>query len=175
MIAARLPLARIALGLGLALFAAGTLSPARAADPEERSAGIWMAVSDQTLDHMRGGFDPGNGLLVSFGISRAVFINGNLVTQTTLDFSHITDLTPVQAAQIHKQLSALNIVQNGPNNTVQAQQGGINFGTIIQNTLSDQHIVNETVINASSNSAGMLKNLNTLSTLQNSLLGAIGH
>jgi hypothetical protein len=133
-----------------------------------------MAVSNQQLDHMRGGFDPGNGLLVSFGISRAVYINGNLVTQTTLDFGHLTDLTAAQAAQLNKQLASLNLVQNGPGNTVQAQQGGGNFGTIIQNTLNNQHIVNTTIINATTNSLGMVKNLNTLSTLNEALTGAVG-
>jgi hypothetical protein len=174
--AACLPFLRAGLRLGLCMLAGNVISPAQAAgpDPEEQSAGVWMTVSDQTLDHMRGGFDPGNGLLVSFGISRAVYINGNLVTQTTLDFGHLTDLTPAQATQLNKQLASLNLVQNGPGNTVQPQQGGANFGTIIQNTLDNQHIVNQTVINASSNSAGMVKNINTLSTLRDSLLGAVG-
>ena len=152
--------------------------PAQAArpdpDPEGRREEIWMAVNDGKLDTLRGGFDPGNGLLVSFGITRAVYINGNLVTQTTLDFSHLNDLTAAQAAQLSKQLASLNIVQNGPGNTVQAQQGGVNFGTIIQNSLSNQHIENQTIINASSNSMGTLKNLNSLSTLNDSLLSAVG-
>jgi hypothetical protein len=151
-------------------------SPAQAAHPdtEGRREEIWMAVNDGKLDTLRGGFDPGNGLLVSFGITRAVYINGNLVTQTTLDFSHLNDLTAAQAAQLSKQLASLNIVQNGPGNTVQAQQGGVNFGTIIQNSLNNQHIENQTIINASSNSMGMLKNLNSLSTLNQSLLNAVG-
>lgn len=174
--AARLPFVRAGLRVCLCLLVGSVLSPALAAGPdsEEPSAGVWMTVSDQTLDHMRGGFDPGNGLLVSFGITRATYINGSLVTQTTLDFSHINDLTPVQAAQLNKQMASLNLVQNGPGNTVQAQQGGVNFGTIIQNTLDNQHIVNQTIINASSNSAGMIKSLNTLSTLQDSLLSSVG-
>jgi hypothetical protein len=174
--AARHPFARAGLRLGLCLLMGGALSPALAAGPdsEEPSAGVWMTVSDKTLDHMRGGFDPGNGLLVSFGITRATYINGSLVTQTTLDFSHINDLTPAQATQLNKQMASLNLVQNGPGNTVQAQQGNVNFGTIIQNSLDNQHIVNQTIINASSNSAGMIKALNTLSTLQDSLLGSVG-
>ena len=173
------PFARAGLRLGLCLLFGSALLPALPAqaagpDPEEPSAGVWMTVSDQKLDHMRGGFDPGTGLLVSFGISRATYINGSLVTQTTLDFSHVRDLTPAQATQLNKQMASLNLVQNGPGNTVQAQQGGVAFGTVIQNTLDNQHIVNQTVINASSNSAGMVKNLNTLSTLNDSLLRAVG-
>jgi len=143
-------------------------------DPELRSAGVWLAVSDHKLDDLRGGFDPGNGLLVSFGISRVVYINGDLVTQTTLDFGRLTDLTPAQATQISKQLASLNLVQNGPGNSFQPQQNGTSFGTVIQNTLDNQHIVNETVINATSNAAGMIKNLNMQSTINDGIARAVG-
>jgi hypothetical protein len=175
--AARIPLVRI--GLCLWLVAASVLTPARAAGPgapemPRASAGVWMTVGDDTLDHMRGGFDPGNGLLVSFAITRAVYINGSLVTQTTLDFSHITDLTAVQTAQLGKQLSNLNLVQNGPGNTAQTLPSGASVGTIVQNTLNNQQIQSQTVINASSNSIGMIKNLNTLTTLNSALNAAIG-
>jgi hypothetical protein len=38
---------------------------------------IWITASDRTLDKMRGGFDLGAGLMVSFGISRAVYITAS--------------------------------------------------------------------------------------------------
>ncbi|MDM0072903.1 hypothetical protein QTH90_00800 [Variovorax sp. J2P1-59] len=169
------PSARLGLGLCLCALAGSALSQVQAGEPDPvpRHEEVWMAVSGHTLDQMRGGFDPGNGLLVSFGITRAVYINGNLVTQTTLDFGQINNLTPVQAAQLDKQLSSLNLVQNGPGNTVQAQQGGANYGTVIQNTLDNQRIVNQTVINASSNAAGMLKNFNIQSTVSDAVARAI--
>jgi hypothetical protein len=173
--AGHFPFARIGLGLCLCLLAPSALSQVQAgeSDPASRREEVWMAVSSQRLDQMRGGFDPGNGLLVSFGITRAVYVNGSLVTQTTLDFGHINNLTPVQAAQLDKQLSSLNLVQNGPGNTVAAQQGGANYGTVIQNTLDNQHIVNQTVINATSNAAGMLKNFNIQSTVSDGVARAI--
>jgi len=178
MSAHRFPFGHFVIGL-YALLVGSVLSPARADDPEseqpQRTEEIWIAASNHDLDQLRGGFDPaGTGLMVSFGITRAVYINGDLVTQTTLDFGRISDLTPVQAATLDKQLASLNLVQNGPGNTFAAQGGGSNFGTVIQNSLSNQSIVNQTVINASSNSAGMVRNLNILSTLNDSVAAAIG-
>ncbi|MGJ7508915.1 hypothetical protein [Variovorax sp. GT1P44] len=173
--AAGFSFARIGLGLWLCALAGSALSQASSDEPDRvaRREEVWMAVSNQTLDRQRGGFDPGNGLLVSFGITRAVYINGSLVTQTTLDFGQVNNLTPVQAAQLNKQLSTLNLVQNGPGNTVQPQQGGANYGTVIQNTLDNQHIVNQTVINATSNAAGMLRNFNIQSTVSDGVARAI--
>lgn len=179
MAARRFPFVHLVIGL-YALLVGSVLSPARAEDPEseqpQRTEEIWIAASNHDLDQLRGGFDPaGTGLMVSFGITRAVYINGDLVTQTTLDFGRISDLTPVQAAQLDKQLASLNLVQNGPGNTFQAQQSaGSNVGTVIQNSLNNQTIVNQTIINASSNSAGMVRSLNILSTLNDSVAAAIG-
>ncbi|SCK52897.1 hypothetical protein VAR608DRAFT_5355 [Variovorax sp. HW608] len=178
MAARRSPFVHLVIGL-YALMVGSVLSPARADDPEseqpQRTEEIWIAASNHDLDQLRGGFDPaGTGLMVSFGITRAVYINGDLVTQTTLDFGHITDLTPVQAAQLDKQLASLNLVQNGPGNSFQAQGGTSNFGTVIQNSLNNQQIANQTIINASSNSAGMVRSLNILSTLNDSIAAAIG-
>lgn len=136
----------------------------------ERDGAIWMAVSDKRLDVLRGGFDAGGGLLVSLGITRAVYINGALITQTTLNFGRVTDLTTAQAAQLNRQLATLNLVQNGPGNFVQpGAANGATGGTIIQNTLNNQQIVNQTVINASSNAMGMMRNLNLQNTLADTL------
>jgi len=132
-----------------------------------------MAVSDQTLDSQRGGFDLGAGLLVSFGITRAVFINGELATQTTLNFGQLDKITAGQAAELGRQLSALNLVQNGPGNTVEAPIGGMG-GTVIQNTLNDQRIANHTVINVQTNGMSLLKELNTAATLNEGIARAVG-
>jgi hypothetical protein len=134
-----------------------------------RADAVWEAVGDRTLDGLRGGFDVGGGLLVSFGITRAVYINGDLVTQTTLNFGRISELTPVQAAQLSQQMTALNLVQTGPGNSVDPGVLSTGAGTIIQNTLNNQHIVNQTVIDARSNAMGMIKNLNIQNTLNDAL------
>jgi hypothetical protein len=134
-----------------------------------RADAVWQAVGDRTLDRLRGGFDVGGGLLVSFGITRAVYINGDLVTQTTLNFGRISELTPVQATQLNQQMAALNLVQTGPGNSVGPGVLATGGGTIIQNTLNNQHIVNQTVIDARSNAMGMIKNLNIQNTLNEAL------
>ena len=143
------------------------------ADPLKRTEETWMAVSDQELDSQRGGFDLGAGLLVSFGITRAVFINGELATQTTLNFGQLDKITAGQAAELGRQLSALNLVQNGPGNTVESPISGMG-GTVIQNTLNDQRIANHTVINVQTNGMSMLKELNTAATINEGIARAVG-
>jgi hypothetical protein len=134
----------------------------------------WTSVDNRTLDAMRGGFDFGNGLSVSFGITRAVYINGVLVTSTTLNVGDLARITPDQAALVNRQATAMNLVQNGPGNTV-ALPGSdlVKPGTIIQNTLNNQNIQNQTVIDLTSNAMGLVKNLNALTSLRDALGNAI--
>ncbi|MBS0339635.1 MAG: hypothetical protein JSS56_03850 [Proteobacteria bacterium] len=146
------------------------------ADPLKRTEETWMAVSDQALDSQRGGFDLGSGLLVTFGITRAVYINGELATQTTLNFGQLDKITAGQAAELNRQLTTLNLVQNGPGNTVEGpltSAGGVG-GTVIQNTLSNQRIANQTVINVQTNGMSLLKDLNTAATINEGIARAVG-
>ncbi|WP_144264401.1 hypothetical protein [Polaromonas sp. C04] len=80
---------------------------------------VWLAASNKTLDGMRGGFDIGAGLTVSFGVVRSIAINGNLLVTTSFNIADLSKITPVQAAFINQQVGALNLIQNGPGNTVQ--------------------------------------------------------
>jgi len=170
------PALRALLCGALLIAMAGTLAPAaRAGGSGDNGGQVWMTVADSTLDELRGGFDVGSGLMVSFGITRAVYINGELVTQTTLNLGQLDQITAAQAGTLGAQLASLNIVQNGPGNSVEPQAGGMALGTIIQNSLNNQHIANMTVIDARTNSMEMIKGLNTLSTLNDSLARAIGN
>lgn len=146
---------------------------ALAGPPLQRHDETWMAVSDEMLETQRGGFDLGSGLVVSFGITRAVYINGDLVTQTTLNFGQLDKITAGQAAELGRQLSALNLVQNGPGNTVQGPIGSVG-GTIIQNTLNDQRIANHTVISVETNGMSLMKDLNTGAAITEGISRAIG-
>lgn len=94
-------------------------------------------ATDQELATMRGGFmvDVGGGqLLLSLGIERVTFINGELATATT----PLANLP-------------LQLVQNGPGNRF-AVSGAVDLppGTtaLIQNSLDNQVIRNITLINA---------------------------
>lgn len=138
------------------------------------SAGVWQSVSNRKLDNLRGGFDLGRGMMVSFGISRAVYINGSLVTHTTLNLGNLSGLTPAQTAQLPSQILALRLVQNGPGNSVQSGTVGTGLSTVIQNSLDNQQIINQTVINASSNSLGIIKNMNLQTTINEAVNRAIG-
>ena len=158
----------------LSLLLAGFSGVAQAADQETTGA-LWETVSDHTLDSLRGGFDLGSGLMVSFGITRSVYINGELSAQTSLNFGQLAGLNAAQAALLGRQLGALNlVVQNGPGNSIAPDATGAAFATIIQNSLNNQHIVQQTVINASSNALGLIKNMNTQATVNDALTRAIG-
>jgi hypothetical protein len=173
---------------------------ARSAAPAGGS--VWVAVSNQTLDKMRGGFDAGAGLMVSFGISRAVYINGSLVTSMTLNIGRVSELTSAQIADVNRQLAALGLIQNGPGNSVQTagqaaastsastavDSGGgdativtsgpsVNItpgATVIQNSLNHQQIISQTVISATSNAASIIKGLNLQNTINEAIGKAIG-
>jgi hypothetical protein len=140
-------------------------------DPNWSSKTI-VAISEEKLDSMRGGFDVANGLKVSFGLSRVAYVNGNLVTQTSFNIPDLSNMTTQQA----QALAAANmgsILQNGGGNI--AQQGSVQglSGAVIQNTLNNQNIQALTTINATVNSLGFFKNMNLGDTLNNALLNSI--
>ena len=133
----------------------------------------------------------GNGLVVSFGITNAVFINGTLITETTLNIGRITDLSPSEAVKLGQKLDSLSLVQNGPGNIVTSGQpaasgnpdgtnatvssiAGTAGGTIIQNSLNNQHILYQTTVNASSNGLGMVRTSNLQNTLSEAIQQSVG-
>ncbi|MCT7057460.1 hypothetical protein, partial [Salmonella enterica] len=78
--------------------------------------------------------DVGNGLVASFGIDRAVYLNGNLVTQTSFNVPDVAHMTATQAAAMESALNAMSITQGGPNNTFDPSAlGSTSGGTVIQN------------------------------------------
>jgi hypothetical protein len=67
----------------------------------------------------------------------------------------------------------LRLIQNGDVRTVAANAQNLLGGTVIQNTLNDQVIRSQTSINATVNTAGMLRTLNFGTSLNNALLTAV--
>ena len=127
-----------------------------------------VAVAETALDGVRGGFVT-DSLNISFGIERAVYINGALVTTTSFNLS---DLGRISGGRGSAALDSatLALVQSGTGNTVSAGAiSSASIGTVIQNTLDGQKIQSLTVVNASVNSLGVLRGLN----LQSSLRGAV--
>jgi hypothetical protein len=136
----------------------------------------WAPVSQETLDEQRGGFDLGNGLVASFGIDRAVYVNGNLVTSTSFNVPDIAHMTPAQATAMQTALNSVTVTQVGPNNTFDPSSLGRNTGaTVIQNTLNGQNIQSITTINTSVNTINAFRQANFQDALQQAQLQSLGH
>ena len=77
-----------------ALAAAGHAYAAGMDSMDTNPVHAWHAVSEDKLDDMRGGFDVPAlaGLHISFGIDRAVYVNGDLVASAsvTVSYTHLT-------------------------------------------------------------------------------------
>jgi len=135
------------------------------------------ALDSGSLDEIRGGFElDGSGLKFSFGIERAVFINGELVTSTTLNLKDLklavgTGSTP--AALPSGTAGSLGLIQNGNGNNVSALISPNIAGTVIQNTLNDQKIQNVTTINASVNSMQAVRTMSVQSAIQSGIVGSL--
>lgn len=136
----------------------------------------WPAVSNQRLEQMRGGFDLGSGIVASLGIDRAVYINGNLVTSTSINIPDIGHIDSAQATALAAVMNSANIVQNGPGNSVDPSTLSQARGaTIIQNTLNNQQIQALTTLNVSTNSLNLFRAMGLQDSLQSALIGSQGH
>ncbi len=175
----RLPLAlSLLLALPGAALAAGEpfvdpMNGSPAADPSSPFVAA-NAVDGETLDEARGGFLVADGLLVTLGIERMVTINGDVVERSELQLGDIGKLAQGNGLVSSAALGELRLIQNG---VASALRGDANTsllgGTIIQNTLNDQLINNQTTINATVNTAGMLRALNFAEGLNNALSTAV--
>jgi hypothetical protein len=135
-----------------------------------------LAINERGLDKVRGGFDAGNGLQISFGIERAVYINGSLVTTTTFNVSDLGKVAGGQPAASSAVATSgnLTLIQNGTGNTfVTGALSPATLGTVIQNTLNDQKIQNVTSINATVNSLQMVKASNFEASMRGALTDAL--
>jgi len=181
------------------LMAAGTgfaaTAPARELQPFVPEA--WQAVSDAQLEQSRGGFDLGAGLTVSFGVARTVLVNGEVMSRMSFTLPDLRNITPEQARLAAAAMGQLNVVQQGPANSVAPRAPaplpsspgvagpaltaatpqaawGAGGGTVIQNTLDNQVLQQMTVLNTSVNSLGLLKMGHARAALQDAVLGALG-
>ena len=142
---------------------------ARAAPPG------WVAVDAAMLDTLRGGFTSASGLQVSLGIERVVAINGQVQSRTSFALADIGRLSEEQATLTRAALSDVKLIQNGSANMALAAFADASLGgTIIQNSLSDQHIESRTLINASVNSMGLLKAINFNGNVSDAIARAAG-
>ena len=147
-----------------------------AALAQEQAQGVparadWTPIDPARLLYMRGGMQMPSGLSISFGIERAVYVNGELVASASLRIPDISQMSTEQA----KALAAMNdgmVVRVGEGNTLDA--AGIGNALVIQNTLDGQDIEAVTTLDAGVNTLGMLQEMNTFDALQNALLNTPG-
>jgi hypothetical protein len=127
-------------------------------------------VSEAVLDRMRGGFqsDP-NGPVMSFGIQRNVYINGQLVHSTALTIPNVLQLTANAS-------NAFALVQNGSGNSMTTHPSSLPaLMTVIQNSLDHQAIQNQTVINATVAALSLSRALALGNAVSQANLNAIHH
>jgi hypothetical protein len=134
-----------------------------------------VALSGEKLDEVRGGFMTDGGLRISFGIERAVYLNGNLVATTSLN---IADLAKISGGQAQVTTSGttggLALLQNGAGNVL--APGSITStaaGTVIQNTLDNQKINTITRIDAVVNSSGIMRSINLQSSMRSAIVDSL--
>lgn len=157
----------------LALAAAGHACAAGADSMDNNPVHAWHAVSEDKLDDMRGGFDVPAlaGLHISFGIDRAVYINGDLVASASVNIPDVARMTATQAQQLASVVNTVNLVQNGPNNVAppDVTPGAAAAATVIQNSLNNQTLQAVTTINAAVSSLPQFRQLNLSNVLQGAL------
>jgi hypothetical protein len=127
------------------------------------------AVDPAVLDGYRGGFVTDSGIAVTLGIERIVTINGNVAEHSQIELGDLGRLTSGQSQLTADAAGQLRLIQNGTGRLDVQVGNDLLAGTIIQNSLNDQLIRNQTIINASVNARGLLQAMN----FQNSLSSAL--
>lgn len=156
--------------------AAKAQEPPAAAHQERNAIGSdLVALSSDRLDEVRGGFVTEGGLKISFGIERAVYLNGALVTTTSLNIADLSKISGGQAQVTgNGTAGSLAVVQSGIGNVF--TPGTITStaaGTIIQNSLDKQTIQTTTHINAVVNSSSIMRAMNLQSSMQSAIVNSL--
>lgn len=156
------------LPLLLATLVLGVVSGIACAAPPQRATlpGSWVAVDPALLDEMRGGFSTADGTLLSFGIERAVYVNGELMATTRVQIPDIARMTAEQANDLARFNDGV-VVQVGDANTFEPV-GGLN-GLVIQNSLDGQDIRALTTVNVGVDTLAAFQDLNDAATLHTAL------
>ncbi|HEY1139876.1 MAG TPA: hypothetical protein VGE88_06685 [Lysobacter sp.] len=144
-------------------------APALAAPPAAVLGAEWVAVDPALLDEMRGGFMTAGGTSLSFGIERAVFVNGELLATTRVQIPDIARMTADQARELERFNQGV-VVQVGNGNTF--APSGAPGGLVIQNTLDGQDIRALTTVNVGVDTLQAFQDLNTQSALHNAMVTA---
>lgn len=160
----------ITIGAAFAAFFATASPVAHAQDPVAFDSEAPL-LAPARLDALRGGFVLPSGLVLSFGIERAVYIDGALVASTRVSVPDLANLTTEQARDLAALQDTL-YVRVGAGNTLQSSSGP--GGVVIQNALDGQAIRVSTTLDASVGTLGLFQELNANAALQSAINGATG-
>jgi len=143
--------------------------PALAAPPATALGSEWVAIDPALLDDMRGGFVTPGGASLSFGIERAVFVNGELIATTRVQIPDIARMTGDQARELERFNNGV-VVQVGSGNAF--EPAGAPGGVVIQNTLDGQDIRALTTVNVGVDTLQAFQDVNTQSALSHAMVTA---
>ncbi|MGX5731290.1 hypothetical protein ACWKWK_12230 [Pseudoxanthomonas beigongshangi] len=159
----------IGLGALFSLIAGAAVSP-----PAQGGDGLgaeWTPIDPARLDTMRGGFQLPSGAMLSFGIERMVFINGELAASTSVRVADLSRLTAEEARALGEFNRGI-VVQRGDGNRFEPVR--LPGGVVIQNTLDNQNITTITRLQVDSHVLGGFQGLNAGGALQDALIGSAG-
>ena len=127
-------------------------------------------VNDISLDSVRGGFDLGSGFNVSFGIERAVYVNGALVTSTGF---YLKDLTALNFSAPLLTITAKDSLYTSSlaikDSMSVSALSKLSLPLVLQNQVDGQALKSITTINATVPSLSGLRSINLGETLQNAI------
>ncbi|HSD38910.1 MAG TPA: hypothetical protein VLC92_15465 [Rhodocyclaceae bacterium] len=143
-------------------------SPSNAAEPAGNDSasrvgaaalfGKARVISEEKLDSMRGGFETPAGLVVSFGIERAVYVNGELTNVVSTSVPDLARAMADNGAMASKLGEAVSIVQNGTGNFANLGPASSSaYALVIQNSLDGQNLQVVTTVDATVNSYQMMR------------------
>jgi len=115
------------------------------------------AVTESALEEVRGGVEFPANLRASLTLARSVYVNGELVSNSSVSVPDIGNMTTEQATAMAEAAGTL-LIQNGPNNAFNVADLGP-ASTVIQNTLNDQHLVTLTTIGVEVNTLGAYREM----------------
>jgi len=150
------------LGIGCFSLGAGTMACA-----DDRVFSNRSAVADTALEEVRGGFEMPANLHVSLTLERSAYLNGELVVSRKVSIPDLANMSVEQASALEAATGTL-VIQNGPNNTFNVADLGA-ASTVIQNTLSDQHLVTLTTLSVEVNSLSAFREAHFQTGLQDAL------
>lgn len=148
-----------------------------------------LTVAAVDLDDMRGGFEAPSGLKLSFGIERAVFINGELLATQTINLSKATELAGatggglggvslassvgVQSAAVVTNAGGTLVIQNGARNIANLPEVRAALPLVVQNSLDNQNISTVTRVTATVPATSMLHSIIQARRMNDAVIDAV--